>query len=153
MWALSTKSFSWICSSVPSEIGQRFIPSGTNLISPFYLCQVSPVDIIGPCIVWGDVKELVCGKEPSETMKLQPNTSLEKALVLCLCVYYVKDLAYPAAFGQLLGFVQAVVKRAGIDEIPWAQKRLRDLFTKLHFVWVKYTSKFMCCLKRHPKFI
>lgn len=63
--------------------------------------QVSPVNIVGPCIVCGEVKQLVCSKEPREIVKLKRDTSLEKALVLYLCVYYVKDITYLSAFRQL----------------------------------------------------
>lgn len=85
-----------------------------------------------PVDCMGNVKKLVCGKEHGEIVKLRPDTSLQEALVQCMCLFYVRDIMYPSAFGQLLGFVQVVVRRAGIDEIPWAQKKLRDLLTKPH---------------------
>lgn len=92
---------------------------------------------MNPSLV-GYVKRLVCGREPGEIVELQPDTSLEKALAQCLCVCYVKDIRYPSAYGQLLSFVQVVVRHASIHKIPWAQKRLRDLLTKAHFDYQVY---------------
>lgn len=55
-------------------------------------------------------------------MKLQLDTSLKKALVLCLCVCYTMDVTYPSAFRELLGFGWVVVTRDAIDVIPRALK-------------------------------
>lgn len=94
------------------------------------MATTPPSDYIGPCLVWGERRLLICGRE-KETIEMSEDTSLEKALVMCLCLYYMKDLTYPAAYGQLLGFVQQIIKPGCSKEMSWANTRLRSLFTSL----------------------
>lgn len=92
--------------------------------------QTPPSDYIGPCIVWGERKLLICGSE-QETIQMRAETSPEKAVVMCLYMNYMKDLTYPEAYGQLLGFVQSVVKPGSSKEVSWAHTTLKNLLTVL----------------------
>uniref|UniRef100_A0A224YAU4 Uncharacterized protein n=1 Tax=Rhipicephalus zambeziensis TaxID=60191 RepID=A0A224YAU4_9ACAR len=72
------------------------------------IAAMLPSDLIEPWIFWGKRMPLMCGIE-HENIDMSEKTSPEKALVMYLCLYYMKDLTYPAVYGQLLGFVQSFI--------------------------------------------
>lgn len=65
-----------------------------------------------------------------EHVLLESTSTLEKALVLCLLIYYIKDLTYPLAFGQILLLMQKTLVK---DSLPKAcmNGKLKDLISKL----------------------
>ncbi|XP_064472845.1 uncharacterized protein LOC135387669 [Ornithodoros turicata] len=74
-------------------------------------------------------KSLYCGRE-GEVIRLNSSCTLEKALVLCLVVYYVKDWSYPMAYGQLLLLLQRALAK---DSPPKGcmNAKLKELITRL----------------------
>ncbi|XP_049526009.1 uncharacterized protein LOC125946555 [Dermacentor silvarum] len=58
----------------------------------------------GPCILKENGSFKIACKE--NIVALQPASSLEKAVILLLTVYFILNLSYPYAFGQFLGLVQ-----------------------------------------------
>lgn len=56
--------------------------------------------------------------------------SLEKASLLTLAVYYIKNITYPRRFGQVLGFLQGIVTGEHIEDGHCSQKllHLKSLF-------------------------
>ncbi|XP_040360705.1 uncharacterized protein LOC121048438 [Ixodes scapularis] len=77
----------------------------------------------GPRIFWGISTKIVSCGGPGEIIKLNDAT-LEKALLLCLTVYYVKDITYPSAFAQTLGLVQSAISNGEKFPRCWANSRL-----------------------------
>lgn len=86
--------------------------------------------IPGPCIFWGTSAKTLCCGRPNEVIELQ-DSSLARALILCLTIYYIKDLTYPSAFGQTLGLVQTVVYKAEKFPHCWANSKLLKILQKL----------------------
>lgn len=52
-------------------------------------------------------KLIFCAEDKRVTVK--DDCMLEKALFLCLTVYYIKDVTYPSAFAQTLGLIQSLL--------------------------------------------
>lgn len=52
------------------------------------------------------IKEIVCSSD--EKIVLEDNCSMAKASLLCLVVYYIKNLTYPAAFAPILAILQKI---------------------------------------------
>ena len=54
-----------------------------------------------------------------DTIVLSKDCTLEKACVLCLGIYYVKNMSYPSSFGMTLALFQLALMRD--DPFPKAQ--------------------------------
>ncbi|KAM7309575.1 hypothetical protein ISCGN_006582 [Ixodes scapularis] len=50
-------------------------------------------------------KTILCSADPMEVIQLNSLCTLERALVLCILTYCLKDLTYPSSFAQILGLV------------------------------------------------
>ncbi|XP_064461558.1 uncharacterized protein LOC135371434 isoform X3 [Ornithodoros turicata] len=84
---------------------------------------------LGPAIVFGEDK-WVYGGSYDERILLNEECTLERALVMCLTIYYIKDLSYPLAYGQILLLLQRIVVK---DSVPKAcmNGKLKDFITRL----------------------
>lgn len=96
-----------------------------------FLCfqETRDPDAAAPCpkIFFGTQKELFCG---NQAVQLSQHTTLEETLVMCLCVYYVRGLSYPAAYGQTLGLVQTAIVKEDKFPVAFMTERLRKLLSK-----------------------
>ncbi|XP_049524555.1 uncharacterized protein LOC125946108 isoform X2 [Dermacentor silvarum] len=87
----------------------------------------------GPTIVWStSTKAIFCAED--ELVSLKDDCMLEKALLLCLTVYYVKDITYPSAFAQTLGLVQSVLCKEESFPRCWANSKLLKILDKLNSI-------------------
>ncbi|KAK8771154.1 hypothetical protein V5799_025595 [Amblyomma americanum] len=57
---------------------------------------------------------------------------LQRALIICLLIYYVKNLEYPSAFSQILFVVQKIVLPGEIIPRGLVSARLRKFLTVLN---------------------
>lgn len=78
----------------------------------------------GPKIFFGSDKQILSG---NQAVKLSDSTSLEEALIMCLCVYYIRGLSYPAAYGQTLGLLQCLLVKNDEFPIQFMTEKLRKL--------------------------
>ncbi|KAL1483292.1 hypothetical protein MTO96_033290 [Rhipicephalus appendiculatus] len=84
----------------------------------------------GPVIVWSSATKLIfCAED--EHVTLSDECTLEKALLLCLTVYYIKDVTYPPAFAQTLGLIQSVLHKEESFPRCWASSKLLKILRKL----------------------
>lgn len=78
----------------------------------------------GPKIFFGSDKQIVSG---NQSVKFSASTTLDEALVMCLCVYYIRGLSYPAAYGQTLGLLQCLLVENDEFPIQFMSEKLRKL--------------------------
>lgn len=85
----------------------------------------------GPKIFFGERdKVILCPKMPTGDHRVVLHHFQDQcdALILLLAICYIKGLTYPAAYGQLLGFLQVFLVRKGPEfEKCYRSKRLQDL--------------------------
>ncbi|XP_064461721.1 uncharacterized protein LOC135388598 isoform X2 [Ornithodoros turicata] len=82
----------------------------------------------GPSLSFTAKKEI---RTRHEAIDLSSSCSMEKALILVLCVYYVKNLSYPQAYGQTLGLLQTVLVKDSYFNAALQTKRLAMLLKHL----------------------
>uniref|UniRef100_V5H5J2 Uncharacterized protein n=2 Tax=Ixodes ricinus TaxID=34613 RepID=V5H5J2_IXORI len=90
-----------------------------------------PEDVVfnSPHIYFSSEKILVHGGKPHELIRV--NGTTENALVMCLALYYIKNLNYPQALAQPLIFLQKFLRPR--DNVPRGlmNGKLRSLLEKI----------------------
>ncbi|CAN8024431.1 unnamed protein product [Ixodes persulcatus] len=90
-----------------------------------------PEDVVfnSPHIYFSSEKILVHGDKPHELIRV--NGTTENALVMCLALYYIKNLNYPQALAQPLIFLQKFLRPR--DNVPRGlmNGKLRSLLEKI----------------------
>ncbi|CAN8022257.1 unnamed protein product [Ixodes persulcatus] len=97
-----------------------------------FLTQMEvPEDVVfnSPHIYFSSEKILVHGGKPHELIRV--NGTTENALVMCLALYYIKNLNYPQALAQPLIFLQKFLRPR--DNVPRGlmNGKLRSLLEKI----------------------
>lgn len=87
----------------------------------------------GPKIFLGpEAKSIWISDKPRQLVQLDLSVSLEKALILCAELYYIKKLTYPAAYSQLLGLIQLNVLDDPDFPRSWRRPALVSLLKRLN---------------------
>lgn len=96
--------------------------------------MTTPVVTPGPKVFYGMTEKCIyCGSD-DEVVQLKPDCTLERALILCLTVYYVKELWYPADFGQLLGLMQAIFDKDDSTAKGFMSSKLKKFLSKVSYL-------------------
>ncbi|XP_049511724.1 uncharacterized protein LOC125940094 [Dermacentor silvarum] len=100
-----------------ARINEMPLPSGEFAVTAPHIITSTA----GTCIFGGSHKEII-----------QVTTGgLERALILCLLVYYIKSLQYPYAFSQMLLLTQKLVLPCEVVPAGATCKRLKSFLALL----------------------